>query len=1409
MKTSMMKSALLAAAAALSLAARSAAGGTMTWKAGVDGTFGEPANWEGGVPPSDGDTLRVGVTAATSEIRFAPSEMPIDLRHAFVFMPSPSNAEGPADFEWDARGTVQNWYGFSGNNRLMFLRYNDDDRFCWYDFSSAVAAFFGTDNQLLMSVTNGRFAVSGQIDQDCRLSFLGGVWDMTPGRLWPRFSADNIPDGARYPLALADTKILSWAFGMPTKNNADYTVTMTNSTIDVVDCVTICSGGNSGDSFHLVMSNSCIAATNCLGIAAQPRLELLTNTGTAGGRTVTADLFDSRLCASSFLFGGWNDPKEHEGQNAVTATLNGDSAIETAQFKMSVARAHSRIVLNDRSSITASNCSFGGSTGGEGDGKASSTIIANDDSSLSLGGTIGHGGQDVLLQLNGNAALRMAYFHIGNSAAYPDRPRLELHDNARIYATAGGDSWIGAGTGADILQTGGSFEAASNNNMGMRAASVWTMTGGAVSFGAFRMQDSSRLELKGGVFEVDQFVGYNNTVQGALFADGGTLRPKRSINFLYYIGDARLGERGLTLDTAEYAAQINQAFGDADDGSGGSVTGLLTKVGSGSLYVRANSSHAVTAVAQGTLTIPQTVETFGRTLVVTNGATATTRNNQAQTLRLDGLVLGDGTTRGTLELDDNDVIELTDASHISFNGGYISVPRDLSVDGTFTLFTVKSGEVTAAQFAGLRFVNAAHGKTYTVVPETNGETGETAVKIEIADFQALDSVWTGAEGNTFTTPGSWEDDNMPTSDSRAIFGSSAAEQTINVPGQASVNSLDFSAADVTLAGEGPLAVSMEIAVAEGSSADLAVPLASAPIDYIQKTGTGSLTLSGDNTSLLGGFEIVDGFVDINDATSLGTGRELVLGGGTLRYVGDEDATISKDVRLAAPANLPACVEVSADRTLTISGTFESASGLFAKFGAGELVYEAGAGTQTLSASNGHNAGGNGNYPTGVPVRSADGSQTSMTGFQGFGVYDGTMHLKGIGANATFFRAPTVASVASGYASTAPVELVVDNCSLYLGGSGCWFILGANYQPHMEDAYPESVFSPTITIVNGGVLSGNAIGVNGENSSVMRPLIHVVDGRVAPEWESYFGALYTRGYHSWGTAHVIVERNGEWIHRGSAPVGLGSGFDIEVKGGLFGDENANAISTWNATSGRIAVSDGGTLRLHALSLSNDLVYNNKECSVEFAFDDGVLDLCRSGSLTTTLPDRNMISVASGGMEIVATNGIVQTVSIPVKGGGTIVKTGSGSLAFVEADSEKPTALAEFTGLLNVREGTVTLADGTEGTSYRLMVASGAALVVEGSGAIRLAPSETSAGAVDLNGNAVTVDFGFAKKDGSEGTAERGRVYPVAVLAADDAFVASDWSVANAGGSFAPEFSFDTASRLVSVKMNARGFMVIVR
>ena len=40
----------------------------MTWKAGVDGTFGEPANWVCGVPPSDGDTLRVGISAAQSKM---------------------------------------------------------------------------------------------------------------------------------------------------------------------------------------------------------------------------------------------------------------------------------------------------------------------------------------------------------------------------------------------------------------------------------------------------------------------------------------------------------------------------------------------------------------------------------------------------------------------------------------------------------------------------------------------------------------------------------------------------------------------------------------------------------------------------------------------------------------------------------------------------------------------------------------------------------------------------------------------------------------------------------------------------------------------------------------------------------------------------------------------------------------------------------------------------------------------------------------------------------------------------------------------------------------------------------------------------------------------------------------------
>ena len=112
--------------------------------------------------------------------------------------------------------------------------------------------------------------------------------------------------------------------------------------------------------------------------------------------------------------------------------------------------------------------------------------------------------------------------------------------------------------------------------------------------------------------------------------------------------------------------------------------------------------------------------------------------------------------------------------------------------------------------------------------------------------------------------------------------------------------------------------------------------------------------------------------------------------------------------------------------------------------------------------------------------------------------------------------------------------------------------------------------------------------------------------------------------------------------------------------------------------------------------------------------------------------------------------------------------------------------------------------------RLSVAAGAELTIAGTDAIRVQPLAAGAtpGVLNLNGNAVVVDFGYAK-DGSTGSVEAREVYPVAILGEGSTFDASKWSVKNPGGSFKGTFLYDPATRLVSVRMDHKGFAIIIR
>ena len=1383
------------------LAAGSVRAAWMSWSAGVDGYYDDPESWAAKRLPEPGDFIETPRNVARNVIRFREAQA---FTNDFLVNKASAASAGPAEVEWIATGTVQNWYGFTGGQSYFLTLRGASDQ-AWFGFSSGSAQ---TDGALLATVTDGSFKAHAWESTDYGVYFTGGDWNLIPGRGVMSINMGSAAEGITRPVSFENTRLTAWAVNFPCRASSDYTVTLTNSVLEAGDSMGIASAYCAGDTFHLDLYRSQLVATNLTGTAAQPRIEILTADDN-GNRNYIVDLHDSGIFASSLLFGGWNNHRDHDGQNYLTMTLNGTSRVEAASFSMSTARVHSKIELKDDSSFGVSgNVGPWYSDYPELDGKTSSTIIAGDRSQLRLYGTIGNGGQDVLVHLKDDAVLQMLYLHMGSGNANRPRPKLVVCDNARVQAVNGGDSWIGNASGADLIQSNGVVEVLNeNNNVGIRADATYTMLGGRTHFKHFRLDGEGRLELKGGVFETTYLYGHNNAVKGVLVGDGGTLRPRSAENFLYNVKDALLTENGLVLDTADLGnVQINQAFADAKDDSGNAVTGRFIKVGSGSLKVLAASSHAVTSVREGTLDIPATVSTFGRTLEVVRGAVASAKNKTAQTLALEGLQLGDGQTRGTLELDAEDELEFLSASNLVFNGGSVSVSRDLSQNGEFTFAKVKTGDVTADSFAGLKFTEAVPGKMYTVVPERDDVTGETVVKIQISDFEAADVVWTGAGSASLNDPESWNGGSAPSAESRMVFDAAADGRTLTVDAALAVSAVSVTNAEMTIGGPAGLSVQDEIDVAEGSTLTIGAPIVNAAIDYLRKIGTGALVLAGDNSGMNGGFEVTDGILAPADGDAFGPAGDLVLGGGTLRYAGEEDATVEKNVILSVKDVSVGAIDVAEGSTLTIRGSFSAKSGLFAKFGGGTLVYDAPEGTHMLSAQgcDGSYENANGKLPAGNITRAVNGSQRDWNGFQGFGVYDGVLRLKGQGADRTVFKAPTTASVGAGYAPTVPVELVVDNCKLTLGGSGIWFTLGENYKNGMEAAYPGGVCLPKLTVVNGGVLNGNCIaGSLHEGSVNSGAFYHVVDGSVVSDWMVDLGMQYTGNSHARGCVYVVVEKDGVWTQPRGNQISFGSGFDLTVRGGLFGDQGVgerSPISFAPRAKGVIAVTEGGTFRANGFSIENELANS----SVVLTMDGGILDLYASGEVKTTYPDRNRFVLEGEGMEARVADGAEQRLDFPVTGAAPFAKTGAGALTIDGAET-----LAGFTGVLSARDGSVTVADGAENAVTRLQVCPGGSLTVAGTGAIHLAPGDgAAAGVLNLNGNAVVVDFGFAR-GGSAGSAEDGGVYPVAVLGEGTAFDAAKWSVANAGGLFKAEFRFDPVTRLVSVKMNRSGLTVIIR
>lgn len=154
-----------------------------------------------------------------------------------------------------------------------------------------------------------------------------------------------------------------------------------------------------------------------------------------------------------------------------------------------------------------------------------------------------------------------------------------------------------------------------------------------------------RLILNGGVVKCHQVWGSNGT--SAFEADGGTLEAIQSNTYqLSGFGEARLGAKGLTLDSAGYDITVAQSFSDKADAAG---TGRLILTGAGTKTLTGDLSGLSCVEVRGGL-----VDLTGRTVqnLILDGGVLKVDPNRPITVTGSCdfsnvcLALADGLTRG-------------------------------------------------------------------------------------------------------------------------------------------------------------------------------------------------------------------------------------------------------------------------------------------------------------------------------------------------------------------------------------------------------------------------------------------------------------------------------------------------------------------------------------------------------------------------------------------------------------------------------------------------------------------------------------------------------------------------------------------------------------------------------------------
>ncbi len=994
--------------------------------------------------------------------------------------------------------------------------------------------------------------------------------------------------------------------------------------------------------------------------------------------------------------------------------------------------------------------------------------------------------QTTLTVRGGEHTIGSSGFNIGNST---NRSALAIVAAGKLFCT-NAELRVGYGTGTEGMN-------------------IFRQTGGEVilnyrsCYAAAVPGSRGRVELFGGTLTANRLGGgagalaSGSTGRAELFADGGTFAfyPGTSTTPIEKLDAAVLGAAGLTYNAGDYDTTINQAFSDAD-----SVAGRFIKNGNGKLTLQQNSAHAITVINGGSLAFSTSAAQFGKNLTLNTV---------------------------TLEMDLTDSLQ---ADTLSATNVLLTL-SDVLTTGTYTLFKSVADIASFTNTLTLLAPSPFRSYTWSVVPVE----GFNELRLTIALLpDPVTHTWTGAQDMTWGTAANWSSSSVPAIQDYATFAG-ANPGAINIPSGSAITRLIFnSAAAYTLEGN-PLTIVDRIESVTGSH-EIAAPIkmvdgvrltlqADSPLRLsgalsgiqadVVKTSTGRVTLAGANT-FSGSIVQQGGILALEGAAAWGTAKPatngLIVKAGTVQH-GGSAAAVARGVTFDSGSDLAATL-LNTVTDLTLTGAFNTLTGPWIKRGAGILALEPASGsTHKLTASNGRASSNN--APTGDLAFPADGS-TPSTGFGGLTVAEGTLRLKGTSSTTFNMLHSVVVGARTVGSETANAALEIDGCRVNQGGSGIHLVVGN------EIAAGHSNTNPVLRLINGAYLdiNGGAFG-NGGSQKYVPELVMDGAGTVFSCFFSYnFGSgniyVYPRVRLSNGAR---LQSRGQWESWGGAGgIFFKSPVDFIADSGAILDQYQVTGETIfsNYGAGQLLFRNGAIMRHGRLFFRN----YGAPGAVELVFDNGILEPQGVNTSFVCRALQQGIRILDGGLTLNTASNAFYRCGLPIRGTGTLVKTGPGTAVFGQAiELISDTATNWFTGIptlqqtgrTEIQQGTVILGNGGITATGAVTIASDARLdlsgltttlgTVAGSGTIAhgslTATYDFEEGALlnleDIAEATLTVNFGRAPEQPMPAGKKA-----VATLSGSVKPTVTGWKTVHAGENYSATYSVETNTVFADIR-----------